>query len=996
MKTFFRHLVLLVALFVSLRSAQVFAGGPLLIFDASTRTPFAYDLSNPVWGGSVPVFTDLDPSFGHLTNAEAAALTVLGFAEWTAVPTSSFSATVVGDFSSGGGPFTPNPDCPMPLPDITGTTAGLVVGCFNGGGFQVMYDHDGSIISSFFGAPPGVLGIASPDFALTGTPELIESWAVVNGTAVDPGDITPFPGASFAGVFTHEFGHAINLAHTQTNGAVLFFGDDSAPAGCPPFSGLTFADTETMYPFIDPSAGSVGIDMATIDRLDDIAAISNLYPTGGWPGAFPSITGTIFHFDGSEITGVNVIARNVADPFGDAISALSGDFTQGALGPDGLYTFNGLTPGAEYVVYVDAIVAGGFSTPPTLPLPGPEEFWNDALESADIATDDPCDVTAITAAGSFTADIIFNGDPSVVLLGDDDFEERPLPFDFPFCGTDYGSVFVGSNGFLTFGGPPTGTFADFVESVPGLLGGPPRIAGLWHDLSPNAGGVVTAEVDGPNFKITYSSVPEFPATGANTFSITLRPDGSFNIDYGTMSATDGLTGRSPGLGNFTIDPGEIDVSTATQPITGLENEAVYEIFTASDNDLSDFGGTEWLCPDARVAFAPAEVGICYATTGGADGGRLLTIDPVTGAGTLVGPTGLSGAPGLAINSKGEMFVTERTTGDLYRMDAATGTVLLIGSTGVTFLDAIAFDGNDVLYGIGFDPPFFNLRIIDTETGASSIVGPTSDIYTGMAFDPTDGQLYASVGGFQAINPDAIARIDKATGAATIVGTTGLGGPTPDIHFDDDGNMFGSKGGGQSINDLIAINKTTGAGSVIGSIGFPAVSGLAFRHLPHNLVLLADEEIIMSKHKLSEGNIHSNKDIVIKKGKKTTHNGNITAVNDISIEKKNTINGDVTAGDDVENDGTVNGVITNDAAVGTVPLPTLAFTAGGDDIEVEEDETLALDPGSYGEVEVDKEATLQLTAGEYFFESLELDKEARLSVDVEFGAAIINIEEDFEI
>ena len=93
----------------------------------------------------------------------------------------------------------------------------------------------------------------------------------------------------------------------------------------------------------------------------------------------------------NERTGVNVIARNVANPWTDAISALSGDYTQGALGPDGLYTLNGLTPGADYVVYTNAISGGGFPTTPAgLPLEA-EEYW-DLGEAPD---DDVCTMNMV-------------------------------------------------------------------------------------------------------------------------------------------------------------------------------------------------------------------------------------------------------------------------------------------------------------------------------------------------------------------------------------------------------------------------------------------------------------------------------------------------------------------------------------------------------------------------------------------------------------------------
>jgi len=96
---------------------------------------------------------------------------------------------------------------------------------------------------------------------------------------------------------------------------------------------------------------------------------------------------------------------------------------------------------------------------------------------------------------------------------------------------------------------------------------------------------------------------------------------------------------------------------------------------------------------------------------------------------------------------------------------------------------------------------------------------------GLAYDPTDGTMYGSG------TNDDIYTIDVTTGVATFVGVTGLGGNIPDIHFDQAGNLYGSKRGAGGIYDFISIDKTTGAGTVIGSTGFAAVAGLATRLTP---------------------------------------------------------------------------------------------------------------------------------------------------------------------
>ncbi len=584
--------IVLSLILVALSATSVFAAGPLLL-DGGTNLPFAYG------PGVVPMYTDLGP-LGPLTNAEADVLVDVAAAQWSGVATATFAAAVVGDFASIG------------LPDVNnGATANLVIGAINGPGIHVIYDSTEQVFFDIFGIPlgSGVLGIASPDFA-TGL-VIDESWMIMGGGGVDPADAA---GASFNGVVTHEMGHSINLAHAQLNGATIFFGDATGPGVCPtPYAGApAFTHMETMYPFIDPSAGSIGIDMTTVDRLDDTSSLSDLYPAAGWPGT--SITGTIFLSDGvSEVTGVNVIARNAADPFGDAISHVSGDFSQGNLGPDGSYAFNGLTAGADYIVYVNAIEAGGFSTSPVVPFPGDEEYYNNA-ESADPGLDDPCAVDAVTA-GAAGINIIFNDQGPTLPLGDDDFIEVPLGFDFAFCdGNTYSTVFVGSNGFLTFGAGDT----DFSESPGELVSGPPRIAMFWDDLSPNEGGTVTAENTGAEFVVTFSNVPQFFAGDANSFTCTLRPDGTYSIEYQGVNSTDGIVGRSNGGG--AADPGSIDLSGEAQPF-GFGQQTIYEQ-VAGPWDL-DGTITEWLVceqlPPPVLAIDPADFCFTVAVDGSDSG-----------------------------------------------------------------------------------------------------------------------------------------------------------------------------------------------------------------------------------------------------------------------------------------------------------------------------------------------------------------------------------------
>ena len=155
----------------------------------------------------------------------------------------------------------------------------------------------------------------------------------------------------------------------------------------------------------------------------------------------------------------------------------------------------------------------------------------------------------------------------------DTFTELFPEFAFSFCGQRYDSVFVNSNGSLSFG---TGGI-DFSETIAEMLTGPPRIAALWDDLYVGAApGSATFTETSPSLTVSFTNVPEFAerqeetpfrsrssrvaVAGVTAMRVMMAEirwrrgaggrgrnrDGRFSIPDGTLSATDGLAGYSCG------------------------------------------------------------------------------------------------------------------------------------------------------------------------------------------------------------------------------------------------------------------------------------------------------------------------------------------------------------------------------------------------------------------------------------------------------------------
>ncbi|MFL6658665.1 MAG: hypothetical protein ACJ8GW_11370 [Massilia sp.] len=421
------------------------AGGPLMLTDdPKNPQPLRWDTSH----GPIQVYTDIgnyvyrNDGSVFMDSAAADKITAFALAQWSNVPTSTWKA--VTDPSK----FKKFSDVPSIGVDVKdGATAQKVYGQPNEGGIYVIYDQEGLVIEEYFGAPRDqVLGIAFAEIAEDrdgdGYPEtIVKATAVMNGWVVthEPQDPAqpwlPPPdigGHRIAGVFTHEFGHAINMSHSQVNGQMAYFSEpgyfEVAPGvpGCvPTMHSWNSADPsarkidpryiETMFPFINPDTVSdegknPGLEMSSVDRPDDIAAISDLYPTPAYLKTRGSISGTLFLKDGvTPYGGINIIARNVNDPLGDAISAMTGDKTQGRVGPDGRYRINNLKPGQRYKLYTEEIVAGGYPTTPTS-LVSEAEYWN-VGDQANAAKDTPCMASAVLAEAGVnkTANFYFNG-----------------------------------------------------------------------------------------------------------------------------------------------------------------------------------------------------------------------------------------------------------------------------------------------------------------------------------------------------------------------------------------------------------------------------------------------------------------------------------------------------------------------------------------------------------------------------------------------------------
>lgn len=187
------------------------------------------------------------------------------------------------------------------------------------------------------------------------------------------------------------------------------------------------------------------------------------------------------------------------------------------------------------------------------------------------------------SSAAFTWDATFGGS---LVLGDDDAVNQAMSHAFPYYGVNWNDVWVNANGALSFGDMLNGAgFYDDNDFFSTL----PKLAALYIDLNPSAGGAVHYKTDATHTTITWSAVPEYatpPAMGIPcTFQVVFYNTGTITLTFnGVPIATqaNGLpiaVGLHPG-GGPTLDLLDFTVDL---PFAGPSAHGIYEEFLVLTN-----------------------------------------------------------------------------------------------------------------------------------------------------------------------------------------------------------------------------------------------------------------------------------------------------------------------------------------------------------------------------------------------------------------------------
>ncbi|HLQ39258.1 MAG TPA: hypothetical protein VK348_15725, partial [Planctomycetota bacterium] len=181
-----------------------------------------------------------------------------------------------------------------------------------------------------------------------------------------------------------------------------------------------------------------------------------------------------------------------------------------------------------------------------------------------------------------------------ISAGDDSTRNLALPFLFPFNGVNYTSIWINSNGSVSFGAGDT----TYVDSEAAMLAGPPRIAVCWDDWyapgAPAGGGVFFAPSP-VQVNIVWKNVPRFTAGPPANMEIVLSITGEIDLYYDasmSVSTDANIVGLSAG-------GGAAAAPMSWTPLPSTVNATNYQLFT------SNVGATPFNLAGSKISLIPS-------------------------------------------------------------------------------------------------------------------------------------------------------------------------------------------------------------------------------------------------------------------------------------------------------------------------------------------------------------------------------------------------------
>jgi len=280
------------------------AGGPAFVAGSGYNT--GVEGQPLIWaGGSVQYYTDQGNLSPILTGPQADAFVATAFSAWTTIPGVALTATQAGHLAedvngsnietNGQGVVTDPADI---TPDATGTPVGIV------------YDYDGTVTDAILGEGAGDIAdcftnavYGSPDnFSSAGN--IVHALVVINGICAATS--AQLPDVQYR--LVRVVARTVGLGRSQANLNVI--------TGNPPPTQAQFAGFPVMH-FTDPIT-CVPISQcypnAALPKMDDMEALTRLYPASNNPQPAGRIYGSVYFTDasgiaGQQMQGVNVVAR---------------------------------------------------------------------------------------------------------------------------------------------------------------------------------------------------------------------------------------------------------------------------------------------------------------------------------------------------------------------------------------------------------------------------------------------------------------------------------------------------------------------------------------------------------------------------------------------------------------------------------------------------------------------------------------------------------------